>query len=72
MVYLINKQNIVTILVISQELDHFSKKKVQRDKCIRDKTKNLLQIFCEFMINSQVIFKSMKGEDDACKGDLQV
>ena len=31
----------------------------------------LLQIFCDFMINSKVIFKSIKVPDDFCQGGLQ-
>ena len=30
-----------------------------------------LQIFCEFMIKSEVIFKSIKVPDDFCQGGLQ-
>ena len=33
--------------------------------------KTLLQIFCEFMIDSKVILKSIKGPDNKCQGDLQ-
>ena len=31
----------------------------------------LLQIFCDFMIYSQVIFKSIKDPDDTFQGDVQ-
>ena len=32
----------------------------------------LLQIFCEFGLNSKVIFKSIKSPDNICQEDLQV
>ena len=51
----------MTILGISfQEKEKFSE--------------NILpEVFCEFviMINSKVIFKSVKGAGDICEGDLQ-
>ena len=31
----------------------------------------LLQIFCELVINSKIISKSVKGPDDTCQEDLQ-
>ena len=31
----------------------------------------LLEIFCEFMINSQDIFKSIISPEDTCLGDLK-
>ena len=39
-------------------------KKIQIERCIRDQTSILLQKVCASMINSKVIFKSMKGTDD--------
>ena len=39
---------------------------------VNQKTKiNLLQIFCEILLHSQVIFKSMKEADDTSRGTLE-
>ena len=38
---------------------------------IRKETTNLLQIFCEISLHSQVIFKSMKVADDIPRGTLE-
>ena len=38
---------------------------------IRRQTTNLLQIFCEISLHSQVIFKSMKVADDISRGTLE-
>ena len=38
---------------------------------IRRQTTNLLQIFCEIWLHSQVIFKSMKVADDILRGTLE-
>ena len=38
---------------------------------IRRQTTNLLQIFCEIWLHSQVIFKSMKVADDISRGTLE-
>ena len=38
---------------------------------IRRQTINLLQIFCEISLHSQVIFKSMKVADDILRGTLE-
>ena len=38
---------------------------------IRRQTKNLLQIFCEIWLHSQVIFKSMKVADGISRGTLE-
>ena len=38
---------------------------------IRIQTTNLLQIFCELSLYSQVIFKSMKVADDISRGTLE-
>ena len=41
-----------------------------REMLIITQSTTLLQIFCEFMINYEVIFKSILGPDDTCWGNL--
>ena len=38
---------------------------------IRKQTTNLVQIFCEISLHSQVIFKSIKVADDISRGTLE-
>ena len=38
---------------------------------LRSQPTILLQIFCEVMINSEVIFVSIIGPDDICQGEPQ-
>ena len=46
-------------------------KTFEREMFIEIQPTTLLQIFCEFMIYSKVILKSIKGPDVTCQGDLQ-
>ena len=43
----------------------------ERVMLIRRQTKNIIQIFCEISLHSQVIFKSMKVADDISRGTLE-
>ena len=46
-------------------------KTIEWEVLIRIQTTNLLQIFCEISLHSQVIFKSMKVADDISRGTLE-
>ena len=51
----------LTILKIFPLQKHFFEKYFEREILIRRQTTNLLQIFCEIPLRSQVIFKSKKS-----------
>ena len=38
---------------------------------IKTQHTTLFQVFCEIVINSHTIFKSIKGPDNICQKDLQ-
>ena len=42
----------------------FSGKKNEEERLIRSQTTTIIEIFCEFSLYSQVIFKSMGVADD--------
>ena len=56
----------LTILNIFFYQEHFLKI-FEGEMLIRSHTTTLLQIFCELLLYSQVIFKSMEVADDASK-----
>ena len=46
------------------------RKIIEGEMLIKVRHTTLFQIFYEFMINSEVIFKSMEGPDGCCPGDV--
>ena len=48
----------------------FSQKIAEEEMLIKIPVTTLLEIFCEFVINSKVIFKSTKGPADSWQGNL--
>ena len=55
----------LTILEISNLQKHNLKKTFEGEMLIRSETTTLLQIFCEFSLYSQVVFKSMRVADNS-------
>ena len=43
---------------------------IKEEMLINIQVTTLVQIFCEFMINTRVIFKIVKSPDDSCQGDI--
>ena len=63
-------KNLLAILGISLDPKHLLIDLLV-EMLIRTPPTTLLQIFCEFMLNSKVILKSILDPDDTCLGYLQ-